>query len=134
MAIFPAIKPTSRSFKPGTYPRKTYRALNGATITRTYGNSPYGAVMELEFDNIVDASVVLIIEHYKAQTASNKRFKLSKDVTAGMSSALVTTANGLDDGLRWEYSSPPDVESVHVGRHRVRVTLNGEIRNPKLDD
>ncbi len=134
MATFPSIKPTSRSFRPGVYPQKTYRALSGAVVKRTYGNSPYGAQLDLEFDNISDATVVTLLDHYRSQTAANSRFTLSASVTSGMSSTLAARANASIDGLRWEYANPPEVQTVRPGFNNVRVSLAGEIRNPRLDD
>lgn len=134
MARFPAITPTGRSFSPGIYPQKTYRSLSGVAIKRTYGNAPSGAQFELEFDNITDENVVTLLDHYRTQTAANSRFRLSGNVTAGMSSTLETRANASIDNLRWEYASPPEVRSVRPGINSVRITLTGEIRNPQLDD
>jgi hypothetical protein len=134
MATFPSITPTGRSFRPGVYPQKMYRALSGAVVKRTYGNSPYGAQLDLEFDSISDATVVTLLDHYRSQTAANRRFTLSTNVTAGMSSTLATRANASIDGLRWEYANPPEVQSVRPGFNNVRISLVGEIRNPRLDD
>jgi hypothetical protein len=134
MATFPPITPTGRSFRPGVYPQKTYRALSGAVVKRTYGNSPYGAQLDLEFDNIPDATVVTLLDHYRSQTAANSRFTLSASVTSGMSSTLAARANASIDGLRWEYANPPEVQTVRPGYNNVRVSLAGEIRNPRLDD
>jgi hypothetical protein len=134
MANFPSIKPSARSFKPGVYPQKVYRSMAGVAVKRTYGNSPYGAQLQLEFDNIPDASVVTILDHYRSQTAANERFKLSTSVTAGMSTALTSLADASTDGLRWEYADAPDVQSVRPGINKVRVTLTGEIKDPALDD
>ncbi len=134
MATFPSITPTGRSFRPGVYPQKTYRALSGAVVKRTYGNSPYGAQLDLEFDNIPDATVVTLLDHYRSQTAANSRFTLSASVTSGMSSTLAARANASIDGLRWEYANPPEVQTVRPGINNVRVSLAGEIRNPRLDD
>lgn len=133
MANFPSLTPTSRRFRPGVYPQKSYRALNGFVVKRTFGNSPYGAVLELEFNNIPDASVVTLLDHYRNQTAANARFLLSTNITAGMSTDLGSRANASIDGLRWEYAQPPEVESVRPGRSRVRISLAGEIRNPQRD-
>ena len=134
MAAFPSITPTARSFSPGSYPQKTYRSLSGIAIKRTYGNKPFGAQLELEFDNIADATVVTIVDHYRSQTAANSRFSLSSNVTAGMSSTLASRANASIDGLRWEYAGPPQVQSIRPDVNSVRVSLVGEARNPQLDD
>lgn len=133
MANFPAITPTSRTFKPGVYPQKAYRALNGVVTKRTFGNSPYNAELELRFDNIPDTTTASIINHYKTQTAANQRFLFSTNVTAGMDTTLAALATASGDGLWWEYAGPPAVDSVHPGRSSVSVSFVGEIRDPKQD-
>lgn len=134
MAAFPSITPTSRSFKPGVYPQKQYRSLNGTAIKRTFGNSPYGASLELEYQNIPDASAATLVDHYRSQTAANRRFLLSSNVTAGMTGGLAQRADASLDNLRWEYSGPPEISSIRPGISTVRINLTGEIRDPRLDD
>lgn len=134
MAAFPSITPTSRNFKPGAYPQKQYRSLSGVAIKRTFGNQPYGAVLELEYANVSDATTVTLIDHYRSQTAANQRFQLSSNVTAGMSPTLATRANASVDNLRWEYAQPPEVSSVRPGISTIRINLAGEIRDPRYDD
>lgn len=134
MATFPSITPTARSFSPGVYPQKQYRSLSGAVVKRTFGNQPYGATMELEYSNLPDASVVTLIDHYRLQTAANRRFRLSSNVTAGMGSSLISRADASVDDLRWEYAKPPEIESVRPGLSTVTISLTGEIRDPRYDD
>lgn len=135
MADFPSIVPTTRSFSPGGYPQRTYRSLNGVAVKRTFGNTPYGASLELTFENISDSAAGQIINHYRNQTATNSRFNLSSSSTAGMADfTLIVAGLNVLDNLRWEYAEPPQVESVHPGRSSVRVSLTGEIRNPARDD
>jgi hypothetical protein len=133
MAVFPSLTPTSRKFAPGVYPQREYRALCGAVVKRTFGNKPYGAKLELEYQNVPDSTAVTLINHYQLQTSTNSRFTLSTNVTAGMSGSLATLASASADNLRWEYAGPPEVSSVRPGFSTVRITLNGEIRNPQLD-
>lgn len=133
MAVFPSLTPSSRNFTPGVYPQREYRALSGAVVKRTFGNKPYGAKLKLEYENVPDSTAVTLINHYQLQTSTNSRFTLSTNVTAGMSSSLATLASASADNLRWEYAEPPEVSSVRPGFSTVRITLNGEIRNPQLD-
>lgn len=134
MANFPAITPTGRSFKPGTYPQKSYRALNGVVSKRTFGNRPYGYSMDLDFSNIKDDVVVQILNHYNSQTSANQRFKLGSAVVAGLNNNLKDEAQATGVGIRWEYVEPPSVKSVHPGLSNVSVRLVGEIRDKTLDD
>jgi len=137
MSAFPSVTPTSRRYSPGIYPQKTYRSLSGIAIRRTYGNAPYGASLDLEFKNIPDSTVNTLLDHYHSQTAINQRFRLSSNVTAGMSTDVrdeVTSLTANRGNLRWEYAQAPQVESVHPGLSVVRITLAGEIRDPNTDN
>jgi hypothetical protein len=137
MANFPSFTPTARRYTPGVYPQKTFRTLSGVTVRRTFGNSPYGAQLELQYENVPDATVDAFLDHYHSQTASNSRFRLSDNVTAGMSSALtaeVTSYTANRGNLRWEYEKPPEVQSVRPGIYTITITLLGEIRNTTTDD
>lgn len=134
MATFPSYVPTDRRFAPGTYPQRVYRSLAGVTARRTFGDRPYGASLELNFNNVSDAVTTAIINHYRSQTQQNKRFKVSNTTMGGLATELQTLMDGTADNLRWEYSQPPDVESVRPGLSRVSVSLTGEIRDPNTDD
>jgi hypothetical protein len=134
MASFPSYAPSQRSFKPGIYPQRTYRSLSGVVTKRTFGNMPSQSALDLSFDNVDDVTVAAIIEHYKLQTATNRRFNVSSTTMGGISSSLLALANGSADNLRWEYNGPPEVQSVRPGRSSVTVSLLGEIRDPRSDD
>ncbi|NBU93038.1 MAG: hypothetical protein EBS18_00400 [Actinobacteria bacterium] len=134
MAAFPSFAPTSRSFTPGTYPQRSYRSLSGVVTKRTFGNAPSQATLDMSFDNVADSTVAAIINHYRNQTAVNRRFQLSAITMGGMDSNLVSIANGTVDNLRFEYKDPPSVQSIRPGRSSVSVSLIGEIRDPRSDD
>ena len=61
---FPPIKPTCRSYTPGSYPTAEFKALNGATTRLLYGNRRSDAALNLEFSNVSDESVALILHNY----------------------------------------------------------------------
>jgi hypothetical protein len=134
MATFPAYAPSRRQFNPGTYPQKSYRSLAGVVVKRTFGNRPSGATLSLDFNNIADDKVVAILNHYRDQTAINRRFRITATTMAGLNSSLTALVDGSIDNLRWEYNQPPSVDSVRPGISRVQVQLIGEIRDPASDD
>ena len=74
-----------------------------------------------------------IIAHYQFQTQRNQRFQLPDTVVAGMNASLATSVKAVST-LRWEYESPPAIESIFPGISVVSLTLIGEIRDPKTDD
>ena len=131
---FPTLTPTARNFSPAVYPQKTYRALSGLAVKRTFGTQPTGAKLELRYDNITDENVTALIDHYRTETSANRKFLLSANVTAGMTDTLAARTAAALDNLRWEYAEPPQVQSVRPGRSSVRVSLVGEIRNPQRDE
>ena len=133
MAVFPSYIPTKRNFTPGIFPQKTFRTLGGTMAKRTFGNVAYGAKLELQFTNITDDKVQEIIAHYQYQTQRTKRFQLPDTVVAGMNASLATSVKAVST-LRWEYESPPAIESIFPGISVVSLTLMGEIRDPNSDD
>ena len=133
MAVFPSYIPTRRNFTPGVFPQKTFRTLGGVAAKRTFGNVAYGAKLELEFTNITDDKVQAIIAHYQFQTQQNQRFQLPDTVVAGMNASLAASVKAVST-LRWEYESPPAIESIFPSISVVSLTLIGEIRDPKTDD
>ena len=133
MATFPSYIPTRRNFTPGIFPQKSFRTLGGTVAKRTFGNVAYGAKLELEFTNIIDDKVQAIIAHYQYQAQRNQRFQLPDTVIAGMNNSLATSVKAVST-LRWEYESPPAIESIFPGISVVSLTLIGEIRDPRTDD
>ena len=124
--IFPSVTPTGRSFKPWQFPTRVYRALSGATIKRSFGNRAFGNQLDLEFANIDDTTAALILKHYADTSGGFQRFTLPATVFAGMAASLQLYAQSVSTIL-WEYSGPPDVQSVPCGRNIVRVALVGEL-------
>jgi hypothetical protein len=123
---FPVIKPSKREFRVGAFPVKTYRALSGATVKRSFGNRPYGYELGLEFQNIPDATTTLILQHYTNTSGGFERFTLPSQLFAGMDATLQSYAQA-PATIRWEYAEPPTVQSVIAGRSTVSVTLIGEL-------
>lgn len=125
-AQFPGIKPAERSFRLGQYPVKSYRALSGATVKRAFGNRAYGYELQLSFDNIADAVTSQLIDHYNTTYGGFERFTLPAELFAGMDATLTDKIQSPTQ-IKWEYTSPPEVQSVITGRSTVTVTLAGEI-------
>jgi len=123
---FPRIKPTTRAFKLGTFPVKTYRALSGATVKRAFGSRPSGFELQLGFDNIPDATTEQLLAHYNRSGGGFDRFTLPADLFAGMTTTLRGYIQA-PTSIRWEYAGPPEVQSVYTGRSRVSITLIGEL-------
>ena len=61
---FPSIKPSSRTFTPGTYPQVEFVAQNGAKTVLRYGNKKVDAKLNLGFTNITDSQADEILNLY----------------------------------------------------------------------
>jgi hypothetical protein len=127
MADFPALKPTARSFQLGQYPVKSYRAMSGAVVRRSFGNKPYGYTLELEFANVPEATVNSICDHYNGQGGGTLGFTVPAAVFSGYSSTLQSKVR-TPAGIEWLYVEPPSIRSELRDRSSISVKLVGEIR------
>lgn len=127
MADFPALHPTARSFQLGQYPVKTYRAMSGAVVRRSFGNKAFGYTLDLEFANISEAVVNTIIDHYNVQQGGTLGFAIPTQILAGYS---ITLQNKViyASGIEWLYTAPPSISSVIKGISTITVNLIGEMR------
>lgn len=125
-ASFPAVKPTSRSYRPGKFPQIQFEALNGATTAIRYGQKAFNAQLTLTFANIDDADAFKIVNHYEERMAtfSNVTFSGATGL-AGLGSDLSAQISESGSGLRWRYAEPPQVESVYPGISTVTCTFTG---------
>jgi hypothetical protein len=127
MANFPALKPTARSFQLGQYPVKTYRAMSGAVVRRSFGNKPFGYTLDLQYENVPEATVNTIIDHYNGQQGGTLGFAIDAAVFAGYTVTLQGKVRN-PSGIEWLYAEPPNVSSVIAGISTVTVKLIGEMR------
>lgn len=123
---FPSIKPTNRRFSVGQFPTKSYRALSGATVRRSFGNKPYGYELRLEFENRTDTITAQLIAHYNSTSGGFERFTLPDNLFAGMDATLKGLIQA-PNSIKWEYASPPEIESVYSGLSSISITLIGEV-------
>jgi hypothetical protein len=127
MARFPALKPSARSFQLGQYPIKTYRAMSGAVVRRSFGNKAFGYTLDLQFENVPEATVNTIIDHYNGQQGGTLGFEIASAVFAGYSATLQDKVR-VPPGIEWFYAEKLDVSSVIAGISTVTVKLIGEMR------
>nr|BDD46114.1 hypothetical protein 13 [bacterium] len=123
---FPAVRPTSRSYKPGKFPQIQFEALNGATTTIRYGEKAYNAELNLTFANISDDDAYLIINNYEQSMRifDNIIFR-STNGLAGIDSLLSSKVSETSSGLKWRYAEPPQVQSVYPGVSTVTCRFTG---------
>lgn len=128
MAVaFPAIKPSGRSYSPGTYPQTEFRAQNGAVTVVRYGSRRVDSELSLEFQNISDSDAALILANYEAVNGpwDYVTFTTSTGAVGASSTLAAYIRESGGSGLRWRYAEPPTVTSVVPGRSTVQCKFVG---------
>ena len=120
MAVdFPALCPTRRNWTPGDYPVRRFTAINGAGVSRVYGNRAFDSVLQLEFLLLDDQLTELIICWNNA-TGTYGALNLPVNVLEGLSLDL---RDELPSHLTWRWAETPQIESLANGTSRVLVNL-----------
>lgn len=109
---------------------KTYRALSGKVIRRSFGNRPFGASLELTFENVSEATLSAIYSHYHGQQGVVIGFAIPNELLAGLDTGSLLTQQlkqgGPFSGLLWFYSESPSIESTYRNLSTVAVKLVAE--------
>ena len=123
---FPNIKPSSRSYTPGTFPQTEFVAQNGAKTVLRYGNKKVDAKLNLGFTNITDSQADEILNLYDEVNSDYDFIHFpSTSALAGINNLSLrrkfeerdTSGNTL---LRYRFDGPPTVTSVRPGRSNVQ--------------
>jgi hypothetical protein len=120
---FPALRPTSRNFKPGDYPVKSYNAQSGAEVRILYGDTISKMEMTLGYDNVSDAEAEQFLTHYDETKGTYSTFSINATTKIGWNGSSDAIDSG--DVNRWRYSSSPEITAIRPGRSSVRVNLVG---------
>jgi hypothetical protein len=80
---FPNLKPSSRSYEPGSYPIKTFKAQNGAERRILYGTERTEVKLSLSYANIGDANAELFLDHYDEVQGTFQTFGIPQNALAG---------------------------------------------------
>ena len=139
---FPTIKPTSRNYRPGTYPSTTFESLDGTKTHLRFGNKRVNATLTLGFSNISDADAFLILENYRLVNSVWDYVTFnSESGLAGVGGTGHTMPDGslgnlaayMDEapsGLKWRYSAPPSVTSSFKGKSNVSCSFVACLDSP----
>ena len=129
---FPTIKPTSRNYRPGTYPSTTFESLDGTKTHLRFGNKRVNATLTLGFSNISDADAALILANYEDVNSDWDYVTFnSLSGTSGIgSTALSTYIKETNSSLKWRYSAPPKVTSVFDGISNVSCSFVACLDSP----
>ena len=123
---FPDIKPSSRSYSPGTFPQTQFQAQNGAVSVIKYSNQRVNSQLQLSFSNITDAQAADILNHYRSVNSDwdYATFTVNNVVTGVVDSSMQDYIKETG-ALKWRYSEPPSVQSTFVGRCDVSCSFTG---------
>ena len=126
---FPVLKPSSRSYDPGDWPVRTYKAQNGAEIRMLFGSKQTNLKLALSYNNVSDTKASEFILHYEETKGTYSIFSLSPEAKVallvgweGMPERLGTPA-----GVDWRYEKAPQIVAVRPGISTVTVNLIGVI-------
>lgn len=119
VAAFPSIKPSSRTWTPGSQPVQSFTALSGYEARVLLGPNPIGAVLSLGFQNLTEAVFLQITDHYITAKGGYEVFDLPADVFAGMTSYSGVTPSG----YKWRYSAPPTIDWTAPGIGNASVSF-----------
>ena len=129
---FPTIKPSSRSYNPGTYPSTNFESLDGTKTHIRYGNKRVNATLTLGFSNITDANAALILANYEDVNSDYDYVTFSSsNGTVGVGSTTLSNYFKEDgSALKWRYSRPPSVTSTFKGMSNVSCSFVACLDSP----
>ena len=121
---FPDIQPTSRTFDPGNYPVKAFKAQNGAETRILYGDKRTNMKLALTYANISDAVAQQFLTHYDDVQGTFQTFSVLTEAKSGWSGDA-TAFSAAPQSNRYRYEGPPQVAQVRPGISTVTVNLIG---------
>ena len=128
MSSFPEIAPTARSYDPGDWPVKSFRANNGTEHRIIYGSIRADSSLSLTYSNIPDSVAESFINHYQSIFGTFQTFTLpSADRTIGKGWAGSAAFFNAGYKRMWRYAEPPQLTSVVPGVSSVSIKLIGVV-------
>jgi len=115
---FPSLTPSVRVFSPGVLPVVEKVAASGAFSGFRRGNRTKNQTLSLTFNNLTEANVNLIKNHYIDRNGTFDIFFLNSSVWSGY-----TTPPAPLVGTAWRYASAPVISDGIIGRWAVEVQL-----------
>ena len=119
MTTFPALVPSGRTFTPGDYAHTVWRSMGGRSSRSRHSSIITGQRVRLSFLGLVQADLVLILQHWINRRGRFYTFDLPDEIWSGTDNPGEFTPAG----YAWKYVAPPEVEDVGCGLHDVTVEL-----------
>ena len=123
MIAFPSLTPTSRRVTQGQYAVKRFNSIAGTGTSRAYSSQPFNSSLELSFDNISDASALLIITCFESARGTFAALMLPSSIWDGMD---LTLRDALQRDYTWRFAEQPVLASGPSGISSVTVRLEGQ--------
>jgi hypothetical protein len=120
---FPALTPSSRQITLGQYAVQRFVSIAGTGASRIYGSQPFNSSLELEFANITDADVILIVQAYETARGSYEVLSLPLTIWEGVESEMQVL---LQRDYVWRFGEQPSINSVAPNTSSVSVKLDGQ--------
>lgn len=126
---FPVLKPSSRSYDPGDWPVRTYRAQNGTEVRLLFGNQRSNLKLSLSYNNVSDTKASEFIVHYEETKGTYSIFSLSPEAKVALLAGWEALPErlGTPSGVDWRYENAPKITAVRPGVSIVTVNLIGVI-------
>lgn len=121
--LFPALKPSTRSFTVADYPVTLNSFARGIVYPRLRAQRPNGALLELTFSNIADADAASILEAFALSRSGFHSLILPTEIVSGINLQALKDRIKLNSYLRWHFNDPPKVDAGVPGISTVSVTL-----------
>jgi len=119
MATFPALAPVGRRYSFGTVPV----TVEPGGVRFLHDTQRSGCSLELQYEDLTQAEIELIRNHYRGQDGTHGSFELSSEAWAGHTSMT----DLVPAGTRWVYTGPPEEEQRRGGFVDVGVSLRSVI-------
>ena len=120
---FPALTPSSRQITLGQYAVQRFVSIAGTGASRIYGSQPFNSSLELEFANVSDADVILIIHAYEAARGAYEVLSLPLTIWEGVEAEMQVL---LQRDYVWRFAEQPSINSVAPNTSSVSVRLDGQ--------
>lgn len=119
MADFPSLAPVARRYSAGTFPMTVEAGFGGGGIRFLHSTVKSGIELDLGYENLTQAEVKLIRDHYRGQDGGHQSFLLPNTIWAGQSSVTNIAATG----TRWKYAGVPEENQKSGGYVDISVSL-----------
>jgi hypothetical protein len=116
---FPALVPSARTYTPGDVPQVRQVALSGMDTAYRLGSRRVGQSLSLTFNNISEAQLNEIRDHYVAQDGSYNIFFLPPEVWSGYAVPPVPSPSN----VAWRYGTPPTITDGSCDLWSVEIEL-----------